>query len=63
MSTGIEAWKSLSEIGPLYPFVGTEVMWVIIGVVLWIVWHVLQISHEKDHHNEAKSHFRKNYKG
>ncbi len=63
MSTGIEAWKNLAEIGPLYPFVGSEVMWVIIGLVLWIVWHVLQISSEKEHHEKAKSHFSKNYRG
>ena len=38
-------------------------MWVIIGLVLWIVWHVLQISSEKEHHEKAKSHFSKNYRG
>ena len=37
-------------------------MWVIIGLVLWIVWHVLQISAEKEHHEKAKSHFNKNYR-
>ncbi len=63
MSTGIEAWKNLAEIGPIYPFVGSEVMWVIIGLILWIVWHVLQISAEKEHHEKAKSHFSKNYRG
>lgn len=57
MSTGIEAWKNLADIGPIYPFVGSEVMWVIIGLVLWIVWHVLQISAEKESHEKAKSHF------
>lgn len=59
MSTGIEAWKNLADIGPIYPFVGSEVMWVIIGLVLWIVWHVLQISNEKESHEKAKSHFSK----
>lgn len=63
MSTGIEAWKNLADIGPIYPFVGSEVMWVIIGLVLWIVWHVLQISSEKEHHEKAKSHFSQNYRG
>ena len=63
MSTGIEAWKNLGEIGPIYPFVGTETMLVIAGLIIWIVWHVLQISSEKEHHEEAKSHFHKNNKG
>lgn len=62
MSTGIEAWKNLAEIGPLYPFVGTETMWVIAGLIIWIVWHVLQISAEKEHHDKAKRHFGQNYK-
>ncbi len=62
MSTGIEAWKNLADIGAIYPFVGSEVMWVIIGLVLWIVWHVLQISAEKEHHEKAKSHFKQNYR-
>lgn len=63
MSTGIEAWKNLADIEAIYPFVGSEVMWVIIGLVLWIVWHVLQISAEKEHHEKAKSHFKQNYRG
>ncbi len=61
MSTGIEAWTNLGEIGPIYPFVGTEMVWFIAALVLWIVWHVLQISAEKEHHEEAKRHFGKNY--
>jgi len=58
MSTGIETWKNLAEIGPLYPFVGTEVVLVIVGLVLWVVWHVLQISAEKEHHQEVVDHFK-----
>ena len=59
MSTGIETWKNLAEIGPIYPFVGTEWVWVLVGVVFWLVWHVLQISAEKRHHEEAKQAFKK----
>ncbi|NKB76433.1 MAG: hypothetical protein GKR96_05145 [Gammaproteobacteria bacterium] len=59
MSTGIEAWKNLSEIGPIYPFVGTEVFLVVIGVVIWLVWHAAQISSEKVHHEEIQEEFKK----
>ena len=57
MSTGIESWKNLAEIGPIYPFVGTEGILVLIGVVLWVGWHLLQICHEKQYHSKAKKFF------
>jgi len=58
MSTGIESWKNLAEIGPLYPFVGTEVALVVIGLVLWIGWHILQIRAEKEEHEEVIKQFK-----
>ncbi len=44
MATGqIESWGgAMTDIGPLYPFVGTEVWWWVIGLALWIGWHVWQ---------------------
>ncbi len=63
MSTGIESWKNLSEIGPIYPMVGTETVLVIVGLLIWIIWHVLQISSEKKHHEEAKAKFKKDNGG
>jgi hypothetical protein len=48
MNTGnIESWGgNISEIGPLYPFVGSEVPLFIVGMALWIIWHVLLIRTE-----------------
>lgn len=47
-TTGIESWAvDLKDVGALYPFQGTEGLFLIIGVVLWIGWHVLQIRAEK----------------
>ena len=44
MSTGsFESWTgNVLDIGPLYPFVGTEMFWFILCFGFWIVWHVLQ---------------------
>lgn len=43
MSTGIETWNmNLLDIGPMYPFPGTEVLWVLIGIATWILWHIVQ---------------------
>jgi len=56
MSTGIETWNmNLLDIGPMYPFPGTEMIWVLIGLATWILWHVYQARVEKnalDHENE-----------
>jgi len=48
MSTGsFENWAgTIAEIGPAYPFVGTEVMWVVLGIVFWIGWHIVQGKRE-----------------
>lgn len=42
MSTGsIENWfGNMAELGPLYPFVGTEFLWFWVGVVFWIAWQI-----------------------
>ncbi len=54
MSTGnVENWTgAMTDIGPLYPFVGTEVVLVIIGLVFWVVWHVLQWRMESSNYND-----------
>lgn len=42
-----ENWAgTIADIGPIYPFVGTETILVIIGVVYWVVWHVWQLKDE-----------------
>ncbi len=48
MATGnIENWGgNIAEIGPLYPFVGSELALFLVGMVLWIVWHILQVRTE-----------------
>lgn len=48
MATGqITDWQGqMTEIGPLYPFAGAEVLLVIVGVVFWIAWHIWQARME-----------------
>ncbi len=39
----VTSWTgNIADIGPIYPMVGTEGILVIIGLVSWIVWHILQ---------------------
>ena len=49
MSTGsFENWAgTITDIGPIYPFVGTEMLLVIAGLVFWIWWHIAQSRQEK----------------
>ena len=48
MSTGyFENWAgTITDIGPMYPFVGTEMLWFILGLVFWIWWHIVQTKRE-----------------
>ena len=48
MSTnGMESWAvDLKDLGAIYPFQGSEVLMVIVGLVFWIGWHVIQIRQE-----------------
>ena len=40
-------WQgNVAEIGPLYPFFGTEGLLVILCVVFWIGWHIWQARME-----------------
>jgi flagellar biosynthesis regulator FlaF len=36
----------LKDIGAVYPWLGWELMMVLIGIALWILWHIVQINQE-----------------
>ncbi len=59
MSTGsFENWAgTITDIGPLYPFVGTEMLWFILALVFWIGWHVVQTKRENAEYEEAIKRF------
>ena len=47
MSTGlVDNWVNVDKFGPIYPFVGTEGLLVIVGLVFWIGWHIWQLKSE-----------------
>jgi hypothetical protein len=46
-TASVQNWAGqIADIGPIYPFVGTEVGLLIIGVVAWLAWHIVQIRRE-----------------
>lgn len=54
MSTGgFDNWLGLiSEIGAIYPLVGSEGLWVLICLSFLIWWHVAQMRIENLEHNQ-----------
>jgi len=48
-TTQIETWAGadLSQIGPIYPMVGSEMILLVIGLIFWLGFHVLQAGIEK----------------
>ena len=51
MSTGVESFAELDQMGALYPMAGTEGLLFIIGLALWIIWHIWQLCIEKSEHD------------
>ncbi|MFM9842676.1 MAG: hypothetical protein ACKVOI_06880 [Dongiaceae bacterium] len=47
----VGSWQgNMLDIGPLYPMVGSEGILVLIGVVLWIGWHIWQFRMENSNY-------------
>jgi len=48
MSTGnVANWDgNILDIGPIYPFVGWEGFMVVLCVIFWVGWHIMQIRME-----------------
>ncbi len=56
---------SASEVaGQIYPYVGTEWLWLTIAVVLWLCWHVATAAGEAEEHEKLarKKHGSNDYK-
>ena len=56
MSTnGMESWAvDLADVTAVYPFQGSEMIMVVVGVVLWIGWHRIQYKREHDEQVEIE---------
>jgi hypothetical protein len=42
----------LANIGPVYPWMGLEVIMVLVAIALWILWHIVQIRGENAEYAE-----------
>jgi len=41
--------------GAVYPYVGTELYWLILAIVIWIGWHVITGISETEEHEELSN--------
>lgn len=53
MGTGLDTFSDPQDIGALYPFVGFEVLFVVVGIALWLAWHVRQVMIENQEYRRA----------
>lgn len=57
MTTGtVTTWGgTITDIGPIYPFVGSEGFLVILLLVFWVAWHILQLRGEGQEHERDRA--------
>ena len=53
MSTGLSSYSNPQDIGALYPGEGVEWLMVIVLFVLWILFHIFQISGGEKEYREG----------
>jgi hypothetical protein len=60
MRTGeITTWGgTITDIGPMYPFVGWEMVLTLVLLVFWVGWHVLQLRTESREYREDEQKLR-----
>lgn len=57
----VTSWAgTITDIGPMYPFVGTEGILTVILLVVWIVWHIMQLRDETREHEKDRAEIVKN---
>jgi len=55
----IQSWSgTIADIGPLYPFVGSELFMVVAAAVLWLAWHLFQLKVEANEYEEEAARLR-----
>ena len=53
----VTSWVETLNAGEtvVYPFVGTEWLWLLIAVIFWLAWHVKQSASETEENDELAS--------
>lgn len=57
-TTIVTSWATdIAQLGPIYPFVGTEILMYILGLIFWISFHVIQLRKENQAFKEQVEKF------
>ena len=59
LSTGLSSFANPSTIGPMYPGVGVEWIYVVFIFVVWLGWHIWQLCTEGKELKQEAEHFKK----
>jgi|HigsolmetaAR201D_1030396.scaffolds.fasta_scaffold86894_2 hypothetical protein len=61
-TTPVETWQAVdgTTLGVIYPFAGAEGVLAVLLLAFWLIWHVLQMRHEKRELQEDVDLLRKN---
>ncbi len=52
-TTGVSSWAvSLDEVGPIYPFQGMEIVFLLVALIFWIWWHIVCFKMELNRQDE-----------
>ena len=53
----VQSWVETMESGQgqIYPYVGTEMWWLVLAIVIWLVWHVTTGIRETEEHEEVSN--------
>lgn len=59
-TTEVTTWATdIAQTGPIYPFVGSESLLVLLGLIFWIAFHIIQIRAENKSYDEADAELKK----
>jgi hypothetical protein len=55
----ITDWSTttFADLGPIYPWVGSEGVMAWVGIALWIAWHIIQAKRENRAYDEQVKRF------
>ena len=54
-TTMVDSWAvDLATIGPIYPWVGSEIVLWVLGMAFWIGWHIWQARFENRTYEEEE---------
>jgi hypothetical protein len=59
-TTEVTSWAiDIAPVGPIYPFVGSEGLLFILGLIFWVAFHIVQLRRENKSYDDAETELEK----